>query len=79
MNSAEYCVHLVGVNRLSACRKLFWVHSWHVFFLELFLEIAREKRGGKGEDAHSVKYESIQLCLSQRTNNLKTINSKASK
>ena len=28
MSSAECCVHLVGVNRLSACRKFFWVHSW---------------------------------------------------
>ena len=34
------------------------------FFLELFLEMVREKRGGKGrrgEDAQSVKYE---LCYS---------------
>ena len=28
MSSAECCVHLVGVNRLSAWRKFFWVHSW---------------------------------------------------
>ena len=28
MCSAECCVHLVGVNRLSACRQSFWVHSW---------------------------------------------------
>ena len=28
MSSAECRVHLVGVNRLSACRKFFWVHSW---------------------------------------------------
>ena len=28
MSSAECHVHLVGVNRLSACRKFFWVHSW---------------------------------------------------
>ena len=28
MSSAEYRVHLVGVIRLSACRKFFWVHSW---------------------------------------------------
>ena len=36
------------------------------------LEIVREKRGGKGrqgEDAWSVKYESIELWCSQRTNN----------
>ena len=35
-----------------------------------FLEIVREKRGGKGregEDAWSVKYDSIELCCSQRT------------
>ena len=30
------------------------------FFLELFLEMVGEKRGGEG-DAHSVKYESIEL------------------
>ena len=28
MSSAERCVHLVGVNRLSACREFFGVHSW---------------------------------------------------
>ena len=28
MSSAECRVHLVGVNRLSACTKFFWVHSW---------------------------------------------------
>ena len=28
VSSAECRVHLVGVNRLSACRKFFWVHSW---------------------------------------------------
>ena len=92
--SGECHVHLVGVNRLSACRKFFGVHSlqngrrcrdgvnvlwclshhvWLVlegsiptcacfplenffvacsccFFLGLFLEMVRDKRGGKGED-----------------------------
>ena len=41
-------------------------------FFNCFLEIVREKRGGKGrrgEDAWSVKYESIELWCSQRTNN----------
>lgn len=28
MSSDEYCVHLVGVNRLSACREFFDVQSW---------------------------------------------------
>ena len=28
VSSAECRVHLVGVNRLSACRKFFGVHSW---------------------------------------------------
>ena len=28
VSSAEYSVHLVGVNRLSACRELCGVHSW---------------------------------------------------
>ena len=93
MSSAECHVHLVGVNKLSACRKFFWVHSWqngtrcrdgvnvlwcrsHLVWLvfegsiptctcfplenffvtcsccfwgELFLEMVREKRGGKGK------------------------------
>ena len=95
-SSAECHVHLVGVNRLSACKRFFlgcivgkmaqdvgmvhvnvlWCHShlvWLVFegsiptcacfplenffvtcsccffFLELFLEMVREKRGGKGK------------------------------
>ena len=39
-----------------------------LFFLELFLEMVR-REVGKGEDAHSVKYESIELCYSQRTKN----------
>ena len=28
VSSAEYSVHLVGVNRLSACREFCGVHSW---------------------------------------------------
>ena len=28
MSSAEYSVHLVGVDRLSACREFCGVHSW---------------------------------------------------
>ena len=28
LSSAEYHVHLVGVNRLSACREFSGVHSW---------------------------------------------------
>ena len=28
LSSAEYRVHLAGVNRLSACREFFGVHSW---------------------------------------------------
>ena len=34
----------------------------------MFLEMVREKRGGKGrrgEDAWSVKYESVELCCSK--------------
>ena len=34
-------------------------------FLGLFLEMVREKRGGEIEDAHSVKYEGIELCCSK--------------
>ena len=30
VSSAECHVHLVGVNRLSPCRKFFWVHSWQI-------------------------------------------------
>ena len=40
-----------------------------LFLLGIVLEMVREKRGGKGEDAHSVKYERIELCCSQRTKN----------
>ena len=49
--------------------------SFGKLFCDLFLLvffIVREKKGGKGrrgEDAWSVKYESIDLCCSQRTNN----------
>ena len=49
------------------------------FFLIVFLEIVREKRGGRGgrgEDAWSVKYESIELWCSQQAI---IINSNASK
>ena len=28
VSSAEYSIHLVGGNRLSACREFFGVHSW---------------------------------------------------
>ena len=28
MSGAECCVHLVGVDRLSACRECFGVYSW---------------------------------------------------
>ena len=28
VSSAEYRVHIVGVNRLSPCREFFGVHSW---------------------------------------------------
>ena len=38
-------------------------------FFYCCLEIVREKRGRQGEDAWSVKYESIELCCSQRTKN----------
>ena len=115
MSSAECRVHLAGVNRLSACRKFFWVHSWQngtrcrdgvnvlwcrshlvwlvfegsiptcacfplesffvtcscCFFFKLFLEMVREKKRWEREDAHSVKYESIQLCCSQTKNHHK--------
>ena len=39
------------------------------FFLELFLEMVREKRGGERRRCTPVKYESIELCCSQRTKN----------
>ena len=38
-------------------------------FLELFLEMVREKRGGEKRRCTPVKYESIELCCSQRTKN----------
>ena len=40
-----------------------------LFFYYCSLEIVREKRARQGEDAWSVKYESIELCCSQRTKN----------
>ena len=39
-----------------------------LFFFGIFLEMIREERWER-EDAHSVKYESIELCCSQRTKN----------
>ena len=57
--------------RLFSFGKLFCDLFPLFFFFNCVLEIVREKRGGKGrrgEDAWSVKYESIELC-SQRTNN----------
>ena len=45
----------------------FFVTCSCCFFFYCFLEIVREKRGRQGEDAWSVKYESIELCCSQRT------------
>ena len=76
MNVLWCCLHLVwlvfeGSIPTCACFPLenFFVTCSYCFFLELFLEMVREKRGGKGEDAHSVKYESIQLCCSQTTKN----------
>ena len=51
----------------------FGKHFCDLFLLLFFLRNSiREKRGGKGregEDAWSVKYESKELCCSQRTNN----------
>ena len=58
--------------RLFSFGKLFCNLFLLFLFFELFLEMVREKRGGKGrrgEDAWSVKYESIELCCSQRTKN----------
>ena len=40
-----------------------------LFLLGIVLEMLTEKRGRKGEGAYSVKYESIELCCSQRTKN----------
>ena len=49
----------------------FGKRSCDLFLLLFFivLEIVREKRGRQGEDAWSVKYESIELYCSQRTKN----------
>ena len=57
---------------LFSFRKLFC--DLFLLFFYCFLEIVREKRGGKGrhgEDAWSVKYEYIhvELCCSQRKKN----------
>ena len=57
----------------------FFVTCFCCCFFYCFLEIVREKRGGRGgrgEDAWSVKYESIELWCSQQAI---IINSNASK
>ena len=48
-----------------------------LFLLFFFLEIVRVKRGRQGEDAWSVKYESIELCCSKEQRII--INSNTSK
>ena len=56
-------MHLFSFGKLSVtCSCCF-------LFIVFFLEIVREKRGRQGEDAWFVKYESIELCCSQRTKN----------
>ena len=64
------CLHLVclvfeGSLPTCVCFPLenFYVtcSCWFIFW-GLFLEMEKKKRGGKGEVAHSVKYESVQLC-----------------
>ena len=47
----------------------FFVTCSRCFFLELFLRNGKREERWKGEDAHSLKYESIQLCCSQRKKN----------
>ena len=55
--------------RLFSFGKLFLVTCSCWFFLELFLEMIREKRGGKGRRGEDAQSESIELCCSQRTKN----------
>ena len=56
---------------LFSFRKLFCDLLLHVvLFFFLGMEERLEGGGGRGEDAWSVKYESIELCCSQRTKNL---------
>ena len=57
-----------SLHALVFIRKLF-CDLFLFFFFYCFLEIVREKRGGRGgqgEDAWSVKYESIELWCSQQ-------------
>ena len=58
--------------------KLFCELFLLLFFFHCFLEIVREKRGRQGEDAWSAKYESVELCCSDKEQII-IINSNASK
>ena len=67
------CSHLVWLVFEGSIPTCACFHSENFFVTcSFFFFIVREKRGGKGrrgEDAWSVKYESIELWCSQRTNN----------
>ena len=66
-----------GVNVLWCRSHLVWLVfddsiptcAFGKLFPAVFLDIVRGKRGRQGEDAWSVKYESVELCCSQTTKN----------
>ena len=43
-----------------------WITFWELVPAAFFYCFVRDKRGRQGEDAWPVKYESIELCCSQR-------------
>ena len=73
----SHLVWLVFEGSIPTCacfhsENVFVTCSCCLFVFLIVFRMVREKRGGKGrqgEDAWSVKYESIELCCSQRTNN----------
>ena len=70
----SHLVWLVFKGSIPTCacfhsEKFFVTCSCCFFFcLFVFLKIVTEKRGRQGEDAWSVKYESIELCCSHDKN-----------
>ena len=65
MSSAECRVHLVGVNRLSACREFFGVHSWQ-----------NGTRCRDGVKDRSQKIDNLPILVTRRSGALAMLSSK---